>query len=192
MILSVMLSGCALNRTGENETNSEITDTKLHENTSQNTAPLQDRKNQNTETQNPESTDISRLEENHPKVENCVSAQWAEDVFTDLSDNERYALGMDEPQPLIYFSTENTVEDFKVLSLTFESIDDDGNVKFTVEEIYNCGTMTPEEPQLIRMELMGTIPNNGISYVDTNGQTRYFAVEVSGYDGSLMLTEFTL
>ena len=76
--------------------------------------------------------------------------------------------------------TEQTITDFKELSLTFESI----------EETYNHGTLTPETPLLTRMELIGTIPNNGISYVDGSGNTRYFAVEVSGYDGSLLLTEF--
>ena len=86
--------------------------------------------------------------------------------------------------------TEQTITDFKELSLTFESIDDDGNIQFAVEETYNHGTLTPETPLVTRMELIGTIPNNGISYVDGSGNTRYFAVEVSGYDGSLLLTEF--
>lgn len=60
--------------------------------------------------------------------------------------------------------TEQTITDFKELSLTFESIDDDGNIQFAVEETYNHGTLTPETPLVTRMELIGTIPNNGISY----------------------------
>lgn len=43
-------------------------------------------------------------------------------------------------------------------------------------------------PLLARMALMGTIPDNG---VDTDGLERYFTVNVSGYDGFLLLTEFT-
>lgn len=126
-----------------------------------------------------------------PKPESCVHAQWAEDVFTDLSDYERFIHGMDEALPLIYFSAEHPVENFRELSLTFESVDDDGNVRFTAEETYNHGTITPETPLLVRMELIGTIPNNGISYVDCSGNTRYFALNASGLDGSLLLTEFT-
>ena len=137
----------------------------------------------------PEKTDPP--EEVLPDPENCVSAQWAEDAFPDLSDYERFRLGLDEELPLIYFSTEQTVEQFKVLSLTFVDIDNDGTARFTVEETWNHGTMTPEEPLLVRIQLIGTIPNNGISYVDANGKTRYFAVNVSGYDDSLLLTEFT-
>lgn len=128
--------------------------------------------------------------ENQRDTGNCVHVQWAKDVLTDLSDYERFRLGLDEESPLIYFSTERTIEDFKELSLTFESIDDNGNIKFAVEETYYHGKLTPESPLLVRMELMGTIPNNGISYVESSGKTRYFAVEVSGDDGSLLLSEF--
>ena len=35
-----------------------------------------------------------------------------------------------------------------------------------------------------------SIPGTGISYVDENGVTRRFAVEISGMDGSLILQEF--
>lgn len=121
---------------------------------------------------------------------NCIHVQWAEDVLTDLSDYERFRLGLDEEQPLLYFWTDETVKEFKELSLALESADDDGSIRFTVEETYNHGTMTPETPLLTRMEFIGTIPNNGISYVDSSGNTRYFALEVSGYDGSLLLSEF--
>ena len=124
----------------------------------------------------------------HPG-ECCVRAQWAEDVLTDLSDYQRFIVGLDEELPLVYFSAEHTVEDFKLLTLAFRSVDEDGNVNFTIEDTYTHGTLTPEVPLLARMALMGTIPNNGISYVDTDGPERYFTVNVSGYDGSLLLTE---
>lgn len=128
--------------------------------------------------------------ENQRDTENCVRVQWAKDVLTNLSDYERFRLGLDEEPPLIYVSTKQTIKEFKELSLIFESVDDNGNVNFAVEETYSHGTLTPEAPLLVRMELIGTIPNNGISYVDSSGKTRYFAVEVSGYDGSLLLSEF--
>lgn len=124
-------------------------------------------------------------------AENCVRAQWPEEYFTDLSDYDRVRLGLDEEQPLVCFTTERTVTDFRVLSLTFVSVDESGSLVFSTEETHYQETLTPEVPLLVRMELMGTIPNNGISYVDANGATRYFALEVSGFDGSLLLTEFT-
>lgn len=174
VILALLLSGCAISK------QEKPADGEPSESTVQQTAP---------HTAKPEET--SEPAETWPNQENCVHAQWAEEAFPDLSEYERFIHGMDEALPLIYFSTEETVTDFKILSLTFESADDAGNVRFAAEETYSHGTMTPEEPLLARMELMGTIPNNGISYVDSSGKTRYFAVEVSGYDGSLLLTEFT-
>ena len=40
------------------------------------------------------------------------------------------------------------------------------------------------------MMFFGTIPNNGISYVDGEGVTRRFVLDQSGEDGSLLMTEF--
>lgn len=198
-IFVFMLSGCDVSNPDENATVSGTIDPRPPESTSQETEmpqpdTPQDTKGPEAGTTNPEpaeTSEASQSTENQHDTENCVHAQWAEDVLTDLSDYEQFILGMDEALPLVYFSTENTVEYFKVLSLTFESIDDNGNVKFAVEETYHHGILTPETPLLVRMELMGTIPNNGISYVDANGATRYFTVDVSGYDGSPLMTEFT-
>lgn len=198
-IFVFMLSGCDVSNPDENATVSGTIDPRPPESTSQEIEmpqpdTPQDTKGPEAGTTNPEpaeTSEASQSTENQHDTENCVHAQWAEDVLTDLSDYEQFILGMDEALPLVYFSTENTVEDFKVLSLTFESIDDNGNVKFAVEETYHHGILTPETPLLVRMELMGTIPNNGISYVDANGATRYFTVDVSGYDGSPLMTEFT-
>lgn len=198
-IFVFMLSGCDVSNPDENATVSGTIDPRPPESTSQEIEmpqpdTPQDTKGLEAGTTNPEpaeTSEASQSTENQHDTENCVHAQRAEDVLTDLSDYEQFILGMDEALPLVYFSTESTVEDFKVLSLTFESIDDNGNVKFAVEETYHHGILTPETPLLVRMELMGTIPNNGISYVDANGATRYFTVDVSGYDGSLLMTEFT-
>lgn len=198
-IFVFMLSGCDVSNPDENATVSGTIDPRPPESTSQEIEmpqpdTPQDTKGPEAGTTNPEpaeTSEASQSTENQHDTENCVHAQWAEDVLTDLSDYEQFILGMDEALPLVYFSTESTVEDFKVLSLTFESIDDNGNVKFAVEEAYHYGILTPETSLLVRMELMGTIPNNGISYVDANGATRYFTVDVSGYDGSLLMTEFT-
>ena len=198
-IFVFMLSGCDVSNPDENATVSGTIDPRPPESTSQEIEmpqpdTPQDTKGPEAGTTNPEPAETSEASQstaNQHDTANCVHAQWAEDVLTDLSDYEQFILGMDEALPLVYFSTESTVEDFKVLSLTFESIDDNGNVKFAVEETYHHGILTPETPLLVRMELMGTIPNNGISYVDANGATRYFTVDVSGYDGSLLMTEFT-
>lgn len=118
-----------------------------------------------------------------------VKAEWAQDVQEGLSDCDRYIPNDTEWQVLIVFSSESTVKDFTVLALSFEEFSDDGKAIFSKEELYNHGILEPEHPFVAGMTFMGSIPNNGISYVGDDGITRYFAVEESGYDGSLLLSE---
>lgn len=92
----------------------------------------------------------------------------------------------------VIFYADATVDDFKVLSLSLEEVDENGKYTFLVEQEKNYGTIVPGEPLILNMEMIGTIPNNGISYVNSRGETKTFAIEVSGYDGSLFLTEIDI
>lgn len=96
----------------------------------------------------------------------------------------------EEPQVRVLFTASAAVTDFKVLSLTCEDIDENGNISFSVQERYSQPELTPESPLVVGMEFFGSIPNNGISYVDTDGVEKRFAVNMSGEDGSLYLWEF--
>lgn len=194
LIAALVLAGCTGKQPTPESSSPESSGTASTEKTDR-TPETQGQTMPETAATEPETTEptdgAGEPAETQTEPETCVHAQWAEDVFTDLTEYEQFILGMNEELPLVYFSTEHTVEDFKILSLTLESIDEEGNVNFTVEEIDYHGTLTPEEPLLVRMEFVGTIPNNGISYVDAEGATRYFLLNASGYDGSLLLTEFT-
>ena len=77
-----------------------------------------------------------------------------------------------------------------LLRLTFTEISEEGKVSFDVEERYGQKELLPGRPLLVRMMFFGTIPNNGISYVDGEGVTRRFVLDQSGEDGSLLMTEF--
>lgn len=92
----------------------------------------------------------------------------------------------------VIFYADATVDDFKVLSLSLEEVDENGKYTFLVEQEKNYGTIVPDEPLVLNMEMIGTIPNNGISYVNSRGETKTFAIETSGYDGSLFLTEIDI
>jgi len=61
---------------------------------------------------------------------------------------------------------------------------------FDVEELYTLDRLTADRPLVVSTTFYGLIPNNGISYVDETGTTRFFAVDMSGEDGSLYLWEF--
>lgn len=102
-------------------------------------------------------------------------------------DTEVY-VGWNSDSSVIFYA-DAIVEDFRVLSLSLGEVDENGKYTFLVEGEKNYGTMVPGEPLILNMEMIGTIPNNGISYVNSKGETKNFAIEVSGYDGSLFLTE---
>ena len=61
---------------------------------------------------------------------------------------------------------------------------------YSARELYTLTSLTPERPLVVTMVFYGDTPNNGISYVDANGQVRRFALGQSGMDGSLYLNEF--
>ena len=185
----LLLSGCAARDPEENTAN--VQPPEMTTQAAETAEPTPESTPEPTAAPTPEATPEQTPEPAAEPAENCVRAQWPEEYFTDLSDYDRIILGLDEEKPLICFTTERTVTDFRVLTLTFISADENGNLTFFTEETHYQEALTPEVPLLVRMELMGTIPNNGISYVDANGAARYFAVEMSGFDGSLLLTEFT-
>ena len=78
----------------------------------------------------------------------------------------------------------------KVLSLTFEDVDDMGNTIFSIDELYKYGDFEPGNPFAITLTMYGTIPYYGISYETANGETYYYAISESGMDGSAILIKF--
>ena len=89
----------------------------------------------------------------------------------------------------LVLTTDVPVRDFCILRLTDPNIDDDGNLSFTTELVYNAGTFTPDRPIVLVTAFYGDLPNNGVSYTDETGATRTYALDISGMDGSLLLTE---
>lgn len=90
----------------------------------------------------------------------------------------------------ILFTASGTVKDFRLLTLTLADADSEGKITFRTEEVYYQQALTPERPLLAYPSFYGDIPNNGVSFVDEQGNTRYFAISISGRDGSLELVEF--
>ncbi|MBQ9492569.1 MAG: hypothetical protein IJR54_02390 [Oscillibacter sp.] len=107
-----------------------------------------------------------------------------------LSDYDEFAAYRGEYEAGIVFFAERAVRDFKVLSVSLTDVDEDGTALFSVRELYAQETLTPERPLLVWTQFPGDIPSNGVSYVDDTGEVRYFSVSESGFDGSLIMTEF--
>ena len=92
-----------------------------------------------------------------------IEGQWEKDV-NQLGPHDVFVAGQGESNAGVVFSVNHPIKNFKVLSLHRKLL-----VKFT---------------------FFGSIPNNGISYTDSTGKTRYYTVDSSGKDGSLYFTEF--
>ncbi|MBQ3664883.1 MAG: hypothetical protein II919_02105 [Lachnospiraceae bacterium] len=95
-----------------------------------------------------------------------------------------------EPAQSLVFETEETVTEFRILQLSLEDVDENGKPLFSYKELYLQEELTKEHPLCASVGFLGDLPNVGISYIDPAGNERFFAIEISGYDGSLIMTEF--
>lgn len=76
------------------------------------------------------------------------------------------------------------VTDFAIYKVT----EYDGTA-FTAEKYREYGSLKYGEELNLVLTLPEVMPEYVIGYVDAEGQSRFFAIECSGYDGSLFLTE---
>ena len=106
-----------------------------------------------------------------------------------LGPHDIFVAGQSDPMAGVVFSTNNPIKNFKVLSLHFKDFSN-GKPVFLVQDLYTKEVFLPDRPLLVKFSFFGSIPNNGISYMDSNGKTRYYAVSESGKDGSLLFVEF--
>lgn len=96
----------------------------------------------------------------------------------------------------ILFTTDSRVTDFTLLDLSVEDFTETGTVIFSATPVALDeergglpSVMTPDTPVAVQLIFPGDLPAYGISYVDAGGNLRRFAIEVSGYDGSVLLKE---
>ncbi len=124
-----------------------------------------------------------------------VKAQYLEDV-PELGDHDTFSLtnGAVDSESVVkvVFTAESAVRDFKLLSIAMQDSDENGNFAFSAEELYSQSELTPERPLEAGLVFLGDIPNNGISFTDADGNVKYYAVDMSGRDGSLILWEITV
>lgn len=96
----------------------------------------------------------------------------------------------DGQQTNVLFTTAYPVDNFRILALSLTNMDENGKPVYSTVETYAQDLLLPEHPLQVSLSFIGSIPNNGIAYTDEQGAARYFALEISGMDGSLMLNEF--
>ena len=118
-----------------------------------------------------------------------IEGQWEHDV-KQLGPHDVFVASESDPKVGVVFSVNNPIKNFKVLSLHFKDFDNNGKPVFLVKELYTKEVFRPDRQLLVKFSFFGSIPNNGISYTDPTGKTRYYYVSQSGKDGSLMFGEF--
>ena len=69
-------------------------------------------------------------------------------------------------------------------------MDADGSALFDTAVLARRDALTPEEPLVVRIAFPGDIPTRGVSFTDPGGETRRFALQISGRDGGLVMEEF--
>jgi len=97
-----------------------------------------------------------------------------------------------EEECIVVFLPEERVSNFYVLSLEAKDVTEAGEVVFAAQEMYFLEELTPEMPISVMTAFDGDIPSLGVAYTDADGTEKVFGVYVSGYDGSLGMSEIQL
>ena len=119
-----------------------------------------------------------------------ISADWAENVTDTVTDYDEYIIDNSDYAMSIMFTANNPVSDFKIVSLQYEDVKEDGTPVFLTEDVYTYGELTTEQSLLVKLSFPGDMPNYGVSYTDSSGTEKHYALQQSGKDGSLVMFEF--
>ena len=163
--------------TNTQETNDTPTDDTVSDN------------NENIESENSaEELQSSNSESDSDSID--ISADWAENVTDTVTDYDEYIIDDSDYGMSIMFTANNPVSDFKIVSLQYEDVKEDGTPVFLTENVYTYGELTTEQSLLVKLSFPGDMPNYGISYKDSSGTEKHYALQQSGKDGSLVMFEF--
>ena len=118
-----------------------------------------------------------------------ISGDFVSDAFlSQYTSFETFVEFDDKDYQRIYITTNITVKDFKFIEIEF---DPDSDHFFREKGVlYSLGKLLPDKPFVVTWMGWGTMPHRGITFVDENNVKRYFTIHDSGYDGSLLITEF--
>ncbi len=92
----------------------------------------------------------------------------------------------------VIISTSAKIKDLRFIDISF-SADEGEKLKFKEnEELYTLDSFKPAGPLVVWVSFPGILPTRAVSFVDENGQTRTYAIAMSGEEGSLLLVEIQL
>ena len=68
-----------------------------------------------------------------------ISADWAENVTDTVTEYDEYIIDDSDYSMSIMFTANNPVNDFKIISLQYEDVKEDGTPVFLTDDVYTYG-----------------------------------------------------
>lgn len=122
--------------------------------------------------------------------ESLISVKEAPKDLTTLGSFEYVNLANTTPVLNLLFNTTTNISDFRILNLKFVDVDENGKVKYEITPIKTYEQLSSNKNIVVSINMIGSIPNNGISFKSLGGKEYRYSVSQSGQDGSIILTEF--
>ena len=119
-----------------------------------------------------------------------VKVYLEDDYPDDLDDYDEFIYEDEDFSVNVVYSAAKSVKDFKIYRIeTVTTREDLDGVDYSGYEIYSQDKLSSKKPLVATIKFYGDIPEYGMSYVDGDGNTRYFVTELSGKNGKMKLSE---
>ena len=118
-----------------------------------------------------------------------LKLEWLQDVQADVQQYGMVKVPNASEFVKVVLRSDKSLSNFKVLSLTLLSVDEQGNAHFDAQPVYRQDMLMADTPLVMQLADTEVVPANAIAFDDELGRERRFAVSISGMDGSLQLSE---
>lgn len=118
-----------------------------------------------------------------------LKLDWLRDVQADVQQYGMVKVPNASEFVKVVLRSDKSLSNFKVLSLTLLSVDEEGNAHFDAKPVYRQELLMADTPLVMQLADTEAVPANAIAFDDELGRERRFAVSISGMDGSLQLSE---
>ena len=118
-----------------------------------------------------------------------LKLDWLQDAQADVQQYGMVKVPNASEFVKVVLRSDKSLSNFKVLSLTLLSIDEQGNAHFDAKPVYRQELLMADTPLVMQLADTEAVPANAIAFDDELGRERRFAVSISGMDGSLQLSE---
>lgn len=118
-----------------------------------------------------------------------LKLDWLQDAQADVQQYGMVKVPNASEFVKVVLRSDKSLSNFKVLSLTLLSVDEEGNAHFDAKPVYRQELLMADTPLVMQLADTEAVPANAIAFDDELGRERRFAVSISGMDGSLQLSE---